>query len=70
MTRIKVVPDASPNAEGQWIEVPIDLPERTCWRAMEERVKRYIPAGHHAVSLERGSQVRDPSLKDILQFKR
>jgi hypothetical protein len=54
MTRVKIVPDAEPNADGEWIELPLDFPTRTRWRLMETLVKPHIPAGYHAVSLERG----------------
>lgn len=55
MTRIKIVPDTAPNDDGEWIEVPVDLPERTRWRFMEAIVQPHIPAGYHAVAVERGS---------------
>ena len=54
MTRIKIVPNATPDADGEWIDIPVDLPDRTRWIAMESRVRRYIPAGHHVVAVERG----------------
>jgi hypothetical protein len=56
MTRIKVVPNSHPNADGEWIELPIDLPNRMRWAFMEPLVRPHIPAGHHVVSLERGSR--------------
>jgi len=54
--RIKVVPDAEPNNEGRWIEVPIDLSIYRRWRHMEVVVKQYVPAKHHVVAVERGSK--------------
>jgi hypothetical protein len=59
MTRIKIVPIASPNADGEWIDVPVDFPERTRWRQMESLVKNYIPEGHFIVSVERGHGSRN-----------
>jgi hypothetical protein len=51
MTRIKVVPDKTPNADGEWIDLPIDFPTRTRWRQMESIIKTYIPEGHHVVAV-------------------
>ncbi len=52
-SRIKIVPDTEPNAEGEWVEVPLDLSGR--WKGMEALVAPYIPAGHHVVAVERGA---------------
>ncbi len=56
-TRIKIVPDATPNADGEWINIAVDLPSRTRWKFMEERVKAFVPEGHHVVAVERGVKV-------------
>jgi hypothetical protein len=63
MTRIKIVPFATPNADGKWIEVPIDLPMRTRWKTMESLVMPFVPAGHAIVAVERGSQPRHTEVK-------
>jgi hypothetical protein len=53
-TRIKIVPDATPDADGEWLDIPVDLPDRTRWIAMESRIRRFTPAGYHVVAVERG----------------
>ena len=63
MTRIKIVPNATPDADGEWIDIPVDLPCRTRWTTMESLVTPFIPAGHHIVAVERGSQSRLPEIK-------
>ena len=63
MTRIKIVPNATPDADGEWIDIPVDLPCRTRWKTMEHLVAPYIPAEHHVVALERGSQSRQTEIK-------
>ena len=54
MARIKIVPDNDMNAEGEWINVPIDFPRGVAWREMEAQMKPYAPAGFHIVGAERG----------------
>lgn len=54
MTRIKLVPNETPNADGEWLDIPIDLPARTRWRFYEEAVKAFVPEGFHVVAVERG----------------
>jgi hypothetical protein len=63
MTRIKIVPDAMPNADGKWIDIPVDLPCRTRWKTMEALVVPFIPVDHHVVAVERGSQSRQTEIK-------
>lgn len=52
--RIKVVPDATPNADGEWIETTLVMTSRVKWLAMEMLVKPFVPKGHHVVAVERG----------------
>lgn len=52
-TRIKVVPDATPNADGEWLEIALDLP-RLRWKFMKNLVTPFIPIGYHIVAVERG----------------
>jgi hypothetical protein len=56
MTRIKIVPNATPDADGEWIDIPVDFPCRTRWTTMESLVVPFVPADHHVVAVERGSQ--------------
>lgn len=55
--RIKVVPHAEPNADGEWIEVegPPSVAGSTMWCVIEQafRLGGCIPADHHMVSYER-----------------
>jgi hypothetical protein len=54
--RIKIVPNSNPNAEGEWVEIDLDLGgrERRRWRTMEHLVTPFVPEGHHVVAVERG----------------
>ncbi len=51
-TRIKVVPEDTPNADGEWIKVEIDLPATTRWKVAEVILAPYIPKGHVLVAME------------------
>lgn len=55
MTRIKIVPNKEPNADGEWIEIPLSLPERRRWTSIEHLVAPHVPEGFHVVSVERGA---------------
>jgi hypothetical protein len=52
MSRIKVVPNATPNADGHWIECPFPIAPGMRWRHMEAMVLQLVPEGHHVVSVE------------------
>lgn len=50
---IKVVPDAEPNADGEWIEVdadPVILSPGNKWTGVEAVLGPLAPEGHHVVS--------------------
>lgn len=55
--RLKIVPDASPNASGRWIEIeiagPSRAPHRTSWRAAALYFNPFVPAGEHLVQYDR-----------------
>jgi len=70
MTRIKIVPDAEPNADGEWVECPVELPRGTRWRHMETVVAQCVPAGHHVVSVECGSRTGDPVSTGVVPLKK
>lgn len=62
-TEIKIVPNASPNADGEWITVPGewitvpgDLPRAILrnWLAQEAAVAPHVPAGFHVVAISGG----------------
>jgi hypothetical protein len=63
MTRIKIVSNETPDADGEWLEIPVDLPIRTRWKIMESLVMPFIPTGFNVVAIERGSQSRDTKIK-------
>ena len=63
MTRIKLVPNATPDADGEWLEIPVDLPIRTRWKIMESLVMPFVPAGFNVVTVERGSRSRHMEIK-------
>lgn len=51
--RLKIVPDAEPNADGRWIDVtvPHEAP-RAGWNNVETFFRKHIPAGEHLVNYE------------------
>lgn len=52
-TRLKIVPDDDPNADGEWIEVTRRLGHSSrSWRQLEALYRDDIPEGHHMVSIE------------------
>jgi hypothetical protein len=51
-SEIKIVPDAEPNADGEWIEVPVDLRHVRRWVNIDALVKPYVPAGFHIVAVD------------------
>lgn len=53
--RLKIVPDATPNADGRWIAVSTesDYPSYcTSWRAVDHFFTKDIPADEHLVQYE------------------
>ena len=48
---IKIVPDAEPNADGEWIEVAFNLPVTTSWRKTDEYLSPFVPEGFHLVAV-------------------
>jgi hypothetical protein len=49
--RIKLVPDATPNADGRWISVlTTRLLDTHRWSDAETFFHQHIPAGEHMVS--------------------
>lgn len=61
MTRIKIVPDTAPNADGEWIECPVELPRSSRWRHMEAVVAQCTPKGFHVVAVEAGPRFTEPA---------
>lgn len=70
MTRLKIVPDNEPNADGEWIECPVEVPPHTRWRHMEMLVRQAIPAGHHVVAIEPGSRTRASENTEVVPLRR
>lgn len=54
-TSIKIVPDSAPNADGEWITVPVDIPANRprpwLWRDEAAIVEPFVPEGFHVVSI-------------------
>lgn len=50
---IKIVPDAEPNASGEWIEVARRTERFLGWEKTKELYAPDIPEGYHAVSFAR-----------------
>lgn len=63
MSQIKIVPNATPNADGDWIEIPVDLKPFRRWRQMDEVVTPHIPQGYHVVQV--GTRPVDTPLRSI-----
>lgn len=55
--RLKIVPEATPNADGRWIEIEVPddarAPLGSSWRAAAQYLAPHIPAGEHLVGYER-----------------
>jgi hypothetical protein len=54
IVRIKLVPDAEPNADGEWktVEVTLPFPSGNNWLAAASRLAPYEPQGYHIVAYE------------------
>jgi hypothetical protein len=50
--QIKIVPNATPNADGRWIDVPRAPPKTCSWIEMVQSYADCIPAGHHMVATQ------------------
>lgn len=62
-TAIKIVPDAEPNADGEWINVDFDVPPTTSWIETAQYLERFIPKGFHLVAT--GGRTHDIASEDI-----
>lgn len=58
---MKIVPDVSPNADGEWIAVPPELAQairdnQKGWDGLEAILMNAsaVPAGHHIVQFRKG----------------
>jgi hypothetical protein len=70
MSRIKVVPHATPNADGRWIECPFDLPSKSRWRHIESMVAALVPDGHAVVAVECGPRGVTELSQAVLPFRK
>jgi hypothetical protein len=61
-TNVKIVADAEPNADGEWINVPASVPVEfgNSWIKSAEFLTPFIPEGFHIVAL--GGTTRTPPL--------
>lgn len=50
-SRIKIVPDETPNADGEWITITADTPQTSSWVEAAKALEPFIPKGHHLVAL-------------------
>lgn len=60
---IKIVPDATPDADGKWINIDAELPTTSRWVEAEQRLSPHIPEGWHLVAL--GDRTRNIADDDI-----
>jgi hypothetical protein len=62
MIEIKIVPNAEPNAEGEWIETTIARmpggPSR--WTDLEQLVRPFVPEGFHVVAVDTRTEPSPP----------
>lgn len=49
--RIKIVPDETPNADGEWITVDAEAPRTTSWVETVTAMEPRVPKGYHIVAL-------------------
>lgn len=63
MSRVKIVPDAEPNADGRWIDLPDHAPPANFVRQWD-LLKPYLPAGHHVVQVESDTPPDLPAKSD------
>ena len=70
MARIKIVPLKEMNADGDWIDIPVDFPRGMKWREMERLLTPHIPAGFFVVAAERAPNERSvQTLWDKIEAK-
>jgi len=52
MRIMKLVPDAEPNADGEWVKVPADV--KLGWRFLDHvaAVAHLVPEGYHVVAFD------------------
>lgn len=51
--RLKIVPKSDPNAEGEWIEIDIKLPQTVRWEEIDRLVSRHVPETHYVTKVEK-----------------
>lgn len=51
--RIKMVPQETPNADGEWREVEALLPPYSSWLDLAMALDQYVPETHFLVAMER-----------------
>lgn len=51
--QIKLVPDARPNADGEWVDVPEAPPPGAKWPEYETQYAPQIPPGYHMVAIQK-----------------
>lgn len=52
IVRIKLVPNAEPNADGEWKTINVTLPfpsSNSSWIAAANHLAPYVPEGYHVV---------------------
>jgi hypothetical protein len=50
--QIKIVPNTDPNADGEWIDIPIDVSDVRGWRNVASAVDPHVPEGFHVVAVD------------------
>jgi hypothetical protein len=53
MYRIKIVPKATPNADGEWREAEAELPADARWLDTAAALGDYVPETHFLAAIER-----------------
>jgi hypothetical protein len=52
--KIKIVPNAAPNADGRWITIEGEAPMRSLsCRDTFDKISHHAPEGYHVVAFER-----------------
>ncbi len=52
MVKIKIVPNATPNADGKWLVIDAKMPDTRGWVNSVEHFAPHVPEGYHLVAVE------------------
>jgi hypothetical protein len=50
--RLKIVPKSDPDADGEWVEIEMQLHPRLRWAEMDDLIAEHIPETHFVIKVE------------------